>query len=103
MQNNKNDKPQNITIVLIIRFLKTFQQFLFCLLFIITGIPVTKDHPDELQKKWICTNKQTFVSAIVAGILVCSLLTLMLVLKFNTNGYTKQTSSKLIYQNLFGH
>lgn len=55
--------------------------------------PITKDHPDEIEKKWKCTNKQALVSAIAAGVLTCSLLVVILLVKFNS-GDSKNTSSK---------
>ncbi|XP_055315740.1 peptidoglycan-recognition protein LC-like [Sitodiplosis mosellana] len=46
--------------------------------------PVTKDHPDEIEKKWKCTNKQALASAIAAGVLACSLLLVIIFVKFNS-------------------
>lgn len=79
--------------------LRIFVQFLFFfnLIWIEFGsfidFPITKDHPDEIVKKWKCTNKQALVSAIAAGVLTCSLLVVILMVKFNSSE-SKNTSSK---------
>lgn len=64
-------------------------------LFILLDISVAKDHPDELKKKWKYVNKQTLVSGIIAGALVCSLLTLILVIKYKNEENSNSSSSKL--------
>lgn len=62
-----------------------------------SGITVTKDHPDEnYPHKWICSHKHALLSSLVTGILVCSLLTLILVIKYNTGGNHYEASGKLI-------
>lgn len=58
------------------------------------GFATTKEHPDELQKKSKWTNKQTLVSGIAAGLLACTLLAIILTVKFNSNGNTKHTTSE---------
>lgn len=56
--------------------------------------PDSVSHPDLLEKKWKCTNKQALFGAALAGILVCSLLALIIVVKYTSAIYDRNSSCK---------
>lgn len=48
-----------------------------------TGCVDTKDHPDEIVKKWKWTSKQALMTTIVAGICLCILSVTIMIMKLN--------------------
>lgn len=51
---------------------------------LVSDLVDTKNHPDEYQMKWKCTNQQALFSVILAGVFVCALFAMTLVMKHTT-------------------
>lgn len=60
------------------------------------------DQHDEIEKKWRCSNKQSVYGSTLAGILVCSLLALILIIKYSTSTPNRDTSASDIITDTAG-